>query len=195
VEVVNRLIQAGGEVNKQDGKGSTPLHPASDNGHVEVITALLAAGADKTIKNGDGKTPHDLARRQDCKNALEHPTLYQLLYASKNGQVEVVKKLIQAGGEVNKKEEVNGFTPLHLASENGHLEVVKILIKAGGEVNAPIKDGLWKGETPLHRASLYGHVEVITALLAAGADKTLKDKWGDTPHAYAKNQDCKNALE
>merc|ERR1719461_125033 len=40
-----------------------------------------------------------------------------------------------------------------------------------------------------------GHVEVITALLAAGADKTIKDDDGKTPHAYAKNQDCKNALD
>ena len=67
---VNRLIQAGGDVNEQTEYGSTTLHAASENGHVEVITALLAAGADKTIKNNKGKTPHDLAKNQDCKNAL-----------------------------------------------------------------------------------------------------------------------------
>ena len=81
VEVVNILIQAGGEVNSQTQKlaklsrqtltsGSTPLHFASRKGHVRVITALLAAGADKTIKDEDGKTPHDVAKNQDCKNAL-----------------------------------------------------------------------------------------------------------------------------
>ena len=67
---VNRLIQAGGDVNEQTEYGSTTLHAASENGHVEVITALLAAGADKTIKDEDGKTPHDVAKNQDCKNAL-----------------------------------------------------------------------------------------------------------------------------
>ena len=82
VDVVNILIQAGGEVNQKDKWGWTPLHFASMCGHVEVITALLAAGADKTIKNEDGHTPHDLAdgnqdimddlaKHQDCKNALE----------------------------------------------------------------------------------------------------------------------------
>ena len=74
MEVVKILIQAGGEVNQQDRKGATPLHRASECGHVKVITALLAAGADKTIKNEDGKTPHDVAKeygKQDCKNALE----------------------------------------------------------------------------------------------------------------------------
>ena len=71
MEVVKGLIQAGGQVNRQDGKGATPLHVASGHGHVEVITALLAAGADKTIKNEDGDTPHDVANNQDCKNALK----------------------------------------------------------------------------------------------------------------------------
>ena len=69
---MNRLIQAGGEVNEHDEeRGLTPLHLASDNGHVDVITALLAAGADKTIEDEDGWTPHDVADNQDCTNALE----------------------------------------------------------------------------------------------------------------------------
>ena len=64
------MIQAGGDVNEQTEYGSTTLHAASENGHVEVITALLAAGADKTMKNEDGKTPHDVAKNPDCKSAL-----------------------------------------------------------------------------------------------------------------------------
>ena len=65
------MIQAGGEVNRGNQWGWTPLHVASYGGHVEVITALLTAGADKTIKEKGGKTPVDVAKNQDCKNALE----------------------------------------------------------------------------------------------------------------------------
>ena len=64
------MIQAGAEVNLADKRGWTPLHQASRHGQVEVIAALLAAGADKTIKDEDGRTPHDVAKNQDCKNAL-----------------------------------------------------------------------------------------------------------------------------
>ena len=72
MEVVKKLIQAGGDVNeKEEEDGASPLHVASRNGHVEVITALLAAGADKKIKDIIGQTPHDVAKNQDCKNALE----------------------------------------------------------------------------------------------------------------------------
>ena len=67
---VNRLIQAGKDVNEKDDYGQTPILHASQFGHVEVITALLAAGADKTIKNKRGKTPHDVAKNKKCKNAL-----------------------------------------------------------------------------------------------------------------------------
>ena len=68
---VNRLIQAGGDVNEQTEYGSTTLHAASENGHVEVITALLAAGADKTIKNRIGWPPYHFAKNQDILNALK----------------------------------------------------------------------------------------------------------------------------
>ena len=70
MEVVEKLIQAGGDVNEQNESGRTSLHLASMNGHVEVITALLAAGADKTTKDKWGKTPHDVVKNKDCKNAL-----------------------------------------------------------------------------------------------------------------------------
>ena len=64
------LIQEGGEVNTQNEEGWTPLHKASNYGHVEVITALLAGGADKTIEDENGDTPVDVADNQDCRNAL-----------------------------------------------------------------------------------------------------------------------------
>ena len=115
---------------------------------------------------------------------------YPLHAASGNGQVEAVKKLIQAGGDVNEKDDEYCFTPLHWASMNGHVEVVKTLIQAGGDINCQDR---W-GATPLHEASRNGHVEVITALLAAGADKTIKNKDGKTPRDVARNQATSNAL-
>ena len=64
------MIQAGRDVNERNESGNTPLHHASRSGNVEVITALLANGADKTIKDKWAVTPHDVAKNQDCKNAL-----------------------------------------------------------------------------------------------------------------------------
>ena len=123
-------------------------------------------------------------------HCLNLSSRYPLHYASLNGHVVEVNRLIQAGGDVN-EEDGDGVTPLRLASGRGHVEVAKSLIQAGGEVNC--QTGF--GSTPLHWASKNGHVEVITALLAAGADKTINSNSGRTPHDVAKNQDIKNALE
>jgi len=144
VELVKKLIQAGGDINTKDGRGDTPLHSASRYGHVEVITTLLAAGADKTIKNKHGKTPHDVAwRHQDCRNALEY--WYPLHAASKNGHVEEVERLIKAGADVN-EQDGKGATPLHYASENGHVEVITVLLAANADKT--IKTTWLIGSTP-----------------------------------------------
>lgn len=44
-----------------DEYGYTPLHLASDRGHLEVVRLLLERGANKTIKDADEFTPQELA--------------------------------------------------------------------------------------------------------------------------------------
>ena len=105
--------------------------------------------------------------------------------------MEIVNRLIRAGGEVNAPDKLYGYTPLHFASVKGHVEVVNRLIHAGGDVN---KKQHGTGRVPLHWASVNGQVEVITALLVAGADNTIKTRYGKTPHNVAKNQATRNAL-
>ena len=132
------------------------------------------------------------------------PGIYKvkIRHAVSLGNALLTELLIaKAGGDVNTQYE-DGVTLLHVASAHGHVEVVNILIQAGGEVNSQTQklaklsgQTLTSGSTPLHFASRKGHVKVITALLAAGADKTIKNKRGQTPHDVAKNPDCKNALK
>ena len=61
--------------------------------------------------------------------------------ASENGQEEVVKKLIQAGGDVNEQEGEYGWTPLHRASLYGHVEVITALLAAGADKTIEDEDG------------------------------------------------------
>ena len=107
------IAKAGGDGNIKNGKGDTPLHFGSRNGHKEIVTILIQAGADVNEQNGIGFTP--------------------LHSASAYGRQEVVKKLIQAGGDVNKIDKWFGFTPLHFASQDGHVEVITALLAAGAD--------------------------------------------------------------
>ena len=60
------------------------------------------------------------------------PPLY---HAVNNGNLEIVKLLVENGADVNVKNVV-GQTPLHEAARCGYFEIVKYLIDKGADINA-----------------------------------------------------------
>jgi hypothetical protein len=57
----------------------------------------------------------------------------QLFSASKNGDWESVKVLLDRGADPNTA--IDGYTVLMVASQEGHLEVVKVLLDRGADIN------------------------------------------------------------
>jgi len=114
------------------------------------------------------------------------------------GQKEVVKILIEEGGDVNAIN-ADGHTPLDMAEDHpevanllrkhggkhsifgaasqGNIEAVKEHLADGSDVNA--KDGV--GRTPLYRAAYKGRKEIVELLITNGADVNAKDEDGETP--------------
>ena len=95
-EVFRALVEAGGDVNKLDSGGFTALHHASEYGLTEGVRYLcVERGADvNKSTTGWGNTP--------------------LTLASRNGNVEAVRVLLEAGADVNKRDS-EGRTPLYIA--------------------------------------------------------------------------------
>jgi len=122
---VEAALGRGANVNSPAGSwGSTPLHAAAVNGHVEVAHVLLAARADLNARDRWESTP---------------------LHTAALAQVEVAQVLSAAGADVNARD-ANGNTPLHSASngsavvgDRGNIEVVQILLAAGADFNAKNK--------------------------------------------------------
>jgi ankyrin repeat protein len=137
-------------------KESTPLHQASDKGHVEVVRVLLEHGADVTAQNEDELTP--------------------LHRASRSGREEIVRVLLEHGADPAARDK-NRMTPLHWASARGHVEVARILLERSEDAEARDKDG----RTPLHYAAFEGRVDIARILLKHGVDATVQDKDGRTP--------------
>ena len=108
-----------------------------------------------------------------------------LHFAAQGGCLEVVRKLLSAGADVNAKDK-EGLTPLHYAAsadeDENHSEcVLKLLLESGASVGA--KDNC--DRTPLHYAAVGDCLDHVHLLVAAGADKKARDNEGFTPYDYA----------
>ena len=105
--------------------------------------------------------------------------------AAFGGHVEVLKLLLDCGGDVNKVSNT-GQTPLYAAAEEGHVAVIKLLLGRGAGVNKADTSG----KTPVYIASARGKAEAAHVLLKAGADARVATHGGYTALlAAARNGD------
>ena len=112
-----------------------------------------------------------------------------LLAIADGARPERVWQLIQAGADVNAKNEY-GWTPLMIAAIENTPEVLKVLIEAGADVNAKNKDGV---TALMPAARNNSNPEVLKVLLEAGADAKAKNNEGQTALDYArKNEKLKD---
>ncbi len=87
-----------------------------------------------------------------------------LLQATKDGETEIVKALIESGADVKAKNKY-GETALIVAAAWGHSEIVQIFLRAGADVNAQGEDG----DTAMLKAITEGHTEIVKMLREAGS--------------------------
>ena len=86
VEAVKQHLADGADVNvKDEARGLTPLHFATQNGQKEIVELLIADGADVNAKMNNGMTP------LDC-SALIPPS---------SNKTEIVDILSKHGGEAS----------------------------------------------------------------------------------------------
>ncbi len=153
-----------------------PLLEAVKKNDVDAVRAILGAFASHSEINRRGVTG-DLP----------------LVRAARNGNLEIVRLLIERGATVDIGKENGDRTPLLEAAGQGHVDVVKFLLSKGADVNAR-----GKGLTPLLLACAWGQLPAgppgdktttIHILLENGADVNAQDeswlKTGRTPLMYA----------
>ena len=61
------------------------------------------------------------------------------MFASRNGNPDAVKVLLDAKADVNAKEKLRGTTPLMWAAEQAHPEAIKLLLASGADVQSRLE--------------------------------------------------------
>ena len=109
--------------------------------------------------------------------------LTPLHVAALGGDMDEVKRLVEAGADVNAVS-VYQATPLHWAVQGSSVkpDILSYLVEHGADVNAK---NTW-GATPLHLTSSFGNVPATRRLLELGADPTVRDDMNQTPVHKAK---------
>lgn len=195
---VQRLLQAGVDINVIGGMHGSALAAAAFQGYEDVVLILLDHGVDVNLRGGH----FDTALQSACVNRREiifHHLLEKgadidvsggyygcaLQAAAARGWPEAAMELIERGADVNIVEGQFGTT-LQAAARYGHLSLVKELLKRGANVNAT--GGYY--HTALQSAARGGHVDIIRELLDHGADVHINGGFCGTAleAAYSLNQ-------
>jgi ankyrin repeat protein len=153
-EMVNLLLQHGASLTSRTDSGNTPLHLASEAGHLSLVKYIVELQRDGLYSlNYEKETPLHLAAR--------------------NGKDSLVTYFAETGCNINAAS-ADGATCLHVVCENGHFITVECLLKHDAEVNAVN----YSEQTPLHIAAKWGQTKIVELLALHNANFSLRDKDG-----------------
>lgn len=139
-----------------------------------------------------------------------------LIHAMYNGNIDLIKFLIEQGAEFPDSDDNDRFTtPIHFCDD---LEILEMMLPFVKNINAKDHDGCtalhraaksWKnekvkfliengadinaqddnGRTALHHMCRQGLINIVEILVDSGADLEIKDKDGNVPVFYARSPD------
>ncbi|MFC5384551.1 ankyrin repeat domain-containing protein [Aquamicrobium segne] len=121
------------------------LHDAAGKNNAALVTRLLAEGTKIDSRNDSGATA--------------------LLVATHANAVDAARVLIEAGADVNAKDNIHD-SPYLYAGARGHLDILKLTLAHGADLKSTNR----YGGTALIPASERGHVETVKTLIEAGSD-------------------------
>ncbi|KAL3530681.1 hypothetical protein ACH5RR_010003 [Cinchona calisaya] len=156
-------------LSRQNSAGETALYIAAEYGYVELVREMIKY--------------YDLvAAGIKARNGFD-----ALHIAAKQGDLDIVKLLMEAHPELSMTVDNANTTALHTAANQGHIEVVNYLLELESSLATIARSN---GKTALHSAARNGHVQVVKALLSKEPGiATRNDKKGQTAlHMAVKGQ-------
>lgn len=211
VDAVNAVLKENADVNAAEPDGTTALHWAAHQNHLEVARRLVRAGANVNAVNRYGVAPLRLAAENGNAPLVEvlleaganpNAALPEgetvLMTAARAGDPATIRALLTRGADPNAVEQTQGQTALMYAARENHADAIRLLAESGANLNARSKELEWPefkfntggmiytlqpvgGWTALMFAAREGAIDAVGALADAGADLDLPDPDGTTP--------------
>src|SRR5687767_7990887 len=175
-DAVRMLLDRGAAVDARDKTyQQTALMVAVRENHPAIVQMLIERGADVNAKTRTGATPQwvlpnsvpgfghgiGIVRGGLPPRGSRQPipgSLSPLLYAARDGRLEVAKLLLANKAEINQTD-ANGITPLLTAIVNNRVAVAKFLLEQGADIHSAD----WYGRTPLWAAVETRNMDVDNA--------------------------------
>ena len=189
-EVVQAIINNGGNVNATNNNCVSALGMACKKGQIDTIDVLIKLGADINMTDPDGNTYLLKAVREDYSkevvqaiinkggdvNAVNNNYVSALGMACQKGQIDTIDVLIKLGADINKTDPDGNTYLLKAVREDYSKEVVQAIINNGGNVNATNNNCV----SALGIACQKGQIDTIDVLITLGADINKTDPDGNT---------------
>lgn len=159
-DLIETIINNGGQISLQDSFGNTPLHIAIERGSGKIVSFLLSKKS-PLKQNNRKETPLHLAVNLNWTTAIK---------AILGGLSEQ-----QREREINQVLDINQESVFSKACQNGNIEIIQLLIANGADVNYTTQSTL----APLFHAFNNNQWEVIKLLLKdKQTDPSVKDQAG-----------------
>ena len=214
-EAVTLLIQRGAGVNVKDAtNGQTALMFAAAQGRLDAVRVLVthqanpnaATHVSRIITMGEryktqtaGKGTREITSEGGRSDVTAMGGMTALMFAAREGHLDVVRQLVDSGAEVNAVNGSDGMSVLTLAIVNGRLDIARLLLERGASPNVLSTNGTgalyatvdarWPERTWYPPASITeektSHLQLLQMLLDRGADpnaRLVKKPWYRTFH-------------
>ncbi|MBR1915841.1 MAG: ankyrin repeat domain-containing protein [Alphaproteobacteria bacterium] len=158
LEVAQKVIEYGADVNEPSATGMLPLNVATSKANELQLQIMM-------MKTMGLETKNEKVREQ-----LEKNIFYEM-----ERMLSLSEILIKAGADVN-KESVLGTPLMNAVTNLWNVDIVDLLIKSGANINQRDKDG----RTALFYAYSSGNDDFVTMLIKEGANVEIMDKDGLT---------------
>jgi ankyrin repeat protein len=183
-DIVRILLKNGADPNIAGANKETALMIAASKGYIEIAKLLLNnnanAGSNEYIIRFKSKSKITSAieraassgHAEMVKLIISHlnnstNTNDALLSAASRGHDNIVRTLVEAGGNPNYYNKEHDIDALHLSIGNGHYNTASLLVALGADVN---QTGRKNKISPLRYAVSLRRLNITELLLNSGAD-------------------------